>query len=408
VARIEATARELLSRTRGVVVTLASGAGLPVAPAPLPAADRPIVPAPRDRSAVLPWTSLAAATMCVGLLVEVNGIAVRVAGPIAVAACLAVATPLAVVWAAPLTATVVLWAAAAGFAAFVHPLAGMFAPIGLVFLPAFFVAALSDRWRSAAGLAVCCLGLLAAFGPAEFAGDVPLLLLSWGAGRVLADRVRLVAELRATTALLADRRETALREAVLEERARVAREVHDAVGHRLTVLALHATAARRLWASDRPRAESALDTIAEVAGAALEELRRSVTVSEPDAPVPLAAVADLVAGARAAGLTVTLAVDDVTAVHPAAYRLVQEALTNVLRHAPGAAADVALRIRGDRLEVDVQNSPPRASGAADPHGGSGLLGLQRRVEQCGGRLSWGPGPDGGFAVAAEFPVPVPA
>jgi signal transduction histidine kinase len=412
VGRVEGTARELLSRTRRVVVTLGSAADLPE-PMRLPEPGDAGTPVAADRAAVLPWTAIAAAALCVGMLVELSGSPARAAAPFVVAGCLAVAAPLAVVWAAPLAATVTLWVAAAGFAAVVHPLSGMFAPIGLVFLPAFFVAALTQGWRTGAGLAVCGVGLLGAFGPADFPGGLALMLLAWAAGRVLADRGRLIGELRATTAQLAARRQLALHEAVLAERARVARELHDAVGHRLTVLALQATAARRLWATDRARAEAALETVAEVAEAARAELRQSVVDGDPAGRVPLATVAEVIEGARAAGLAVRFTVDGgVTAVHPAAHRLVQEALTNVFRHAPGADVQVTVRCADDRLEVQVVNSPAAipspVAARPDLAGGSGLAGLRRRVEQCDGRLTWGRRPDGGFSVAADFPVQVPA
>ena len=143
--------------------------------------------------------------------------------------------------------------------------------------------------------------------------------------------------------------------------------------------------------------------------AALAELQRSVVDDESTAPVPLRTVVDVVAGARAAGLTVEWGADDgVTDVHPAAYRLVQEALTNVFRHAPGAAARVTLRRAGDRLEVEVHNSAPPSPARSDLPGGSGLAGLGRRVEQCGGRLAWGAQADGGFTVSADFPAAVRA
>jgi signal transduction histidine kinase len=364
----------------------------------------------RARSgAALPWTALAAAALCVGLLVEVRAAPVRVPMVLASMACLVVAAPLAAAWKSPVVATIGAWAAAAVFAVVVTPLTGMLSPIGLVVLTPFFVAALADRRQSCIGLTVCCLGLVAAFGLSAFPRDLPLLLLAWGAGRVLGERTRLVGQLEATSALLVEQRATALRQAVLDERARVAGDLHDAVGHRLTVLALHAAAVRRMWNSDHGRAEAALATIAEVAEAALAELRQGLVNPEAEGSraFPLSAVRALVNGARAAGLPVDIRTVDtareLVAVHPAAYRLLQEALTNVLRHAPGAAVRVTLRCSAGRLTVSVENTPgadPTRKGAG---GGSGLTGMRRRVESCGGRLTWGCRPDGGFAVHADLP-----
>jgi signal transduction histidine kinase len=224
----------------------------------------------------------------------------------------------------------------------------------------------------------------------------------------------LVARLRANTELVATGRAAALRSAVLEERTRVARELHDSVGHRLTVLALHASAARRMWDGDRPRAEAAVATIARVAAEALAELQQGYAgTGTPDAGPDLAAVQDLVAGARAAGLPVVLQLTGPTAAAPAgtqltAYRVMQEALTNVLRHAPGASVTVDVRCAGDRLLVDVVNGAPAADrpDVSAPSPGTGLAGMRRRVEACGGQLEWGRRPEGGFTVRAEFPLAV--
>jgi signal transduction histidine kinase len=358
---------------------------------------------------------VAAAAFAVGMLLGVRTAAgVRVPLPVALLGCLVLAAPLALAWRRPVLATVAVQGVAAVFSAVVLPLPALFAAIGLTFLPPFFGAAFATRRGAVAVLGVCCAGELAWAGGPGTLSNLPVLVLSWAAGLVLAERGRLVAELRETTALLERERESAVRYAVLEERARIAREVHDSVGHRLTVLALQASAARRMWDTDRARAEAAIATIGRVAGEALGELRRAQAGDAESAGADLAAVAELVAGARAAGLPVRLMVDGPTSGVPAgtqatAYRVVQEALTNVLRHAPGAPVTARLCCTGDRLTVEVRNAAPGEDpGALDAGtvGGSGLAGMRRRVGACGGRLEWGPPPEGGFAVRAEFPLAV--
>lgn len=421
IRRIEDRARSLLARTRGVVVSLAddhpdAASGAPAAapggPVAMPVA-MPVAAAGPDHSGALPWTALAAAAMCVGLMIEIRDLPVRVPMAVALLACLVLTAPIAVVWRRPLLVTSAVWAMAAGFSAVVMPLAGRFTAIGLTVLLPFLVAAFSGRRAAGLGLGVCVVGEALVFGLPALPGNGLLLLLSWVGGMVLAERGRLVGELRATTAQLAAGRAAALRSAVLQERARVARDLHDSTGHRLTVLALHATAARRMWETDRPRAQEALATIERVTAEGLAELRQGFAdgTAEGDS-VSLSGVVGLVDQARAAGLPVDLSLDVATESVPAAagaaaYRVVQEALTNALRHAPGAAVAASVRCTPDLLAVEVLNGAASAPvPAATGHGGHGLAGMRHRVEACGGRLEWGARPEGGFAVRAELPLAV--
>ena len=410
IRRIEDRARALLSETRGVVVTLAAGTAEPRSE------TTPEPPSPaRERSGAgaLPWTAIASAAMSVGLMLEVRDLPVRVPMPVALLGCLLLGAPLALAWRRPLVSTTAVWAAAVLFDSVVVPLDGRFTAIGLAFLPPFFVAAFSGRRGALAGLAVCVAGDALVFGRSFLLDGLPLLLLSWIAGAVLAERTRLVGQLRETTARLDAGRAAALRAAVLAERARVARDLHDSAGHRLTVLALHAEAARRRWDADRERAEAALATIERVASEALQELRQGFVSGAPEADPPsLAAVVALVEQARAAGARVALDVDgEASSLAPAsgatAYRMVQEALTNALRHAPGAAVTASVRCTGGQVSVEVVNEPAdRPPPTRETGGGHGLVGMRQRVESCGGRLCWGARPDGGFVVRADFPAAV--
>lgn len=212
------------------------------------------------------------------------------------------------------------------------------------------------------------------------------------------------------------------REAVAAERMRVARELHDIVAHSVTVMLLQAAGARKMLVSQPARAESALAEIEDTGKRAMDELRRLLTVLRgTDSPAalppisrePQPGLADLdrlLARVREAGLRVDLCptgrpgrLD--ASVDLTAYRIVQEALTNVSKHAaPGAHATVGLVWTDDRLTVEVVDDGPRVARPAAPSGGYGLVGLRERAALVGGQLSAAHTPSGGFAVTATLPL----
>jgi signal transduction histidine kinase len=256
---------------------------------------------------------------------------------------------------------------------------------------------------------------LACFGIEGLPSTVAFLLFAWTGGRVLRERSRLVDQLRANNTLLAEERDSRLRSAVLEERARLARELHDAIGHSLTVIALHAGAARRMWTLDRERAEAALQTISQVAADGLTELRmgfssgRAAGRNGSQTTGRAHDVEELVQRARGTGLSVRLSIDKPeAALSPEteleAFRVLQETLTNVLKHAPGASAVVTVRNAGAHVELVVVNSAGNREPAPVAGSGRGLRGMQERAEACGGRLDWSRRTDGGFEVRAQFPA----
>jgi signal transduction histidine kinase len=365
----------------------------------------------RRRHELQPWTALAATALGAGLMIEVPGLSTQVAGPVAVLACAALATPLAFVWAMPLAMTAALWALAAGFDAAVAPLDTSFTAIGLAFVPPFVVAALATRPRAVAGLVACVLGELACFGPSGLADAGVVMVLAWVAGTVLGERGRLADQLHRNAALLAERRDLATRLAVVEERARLARELHDALGHSLTVVALQSEAARRLWHSDHDRAVGLVRALGATSRDGLADLTAGVAPwAVPAGAGSPAALDALVDAARSAGAQVEAAFEDVTALltvegRVAVHRVVQESVTNVLKHAPGAALRVTTRQTDRYVEVSVVNGP---GGPAGSSGGSGhgLTGMRARVVACGGQLDYGPQPGGGFRVRATLPVTV--
>jgi signal transduction histidine kinase len=364
------------------------------------------------RRALDRWDLWLAAAIFVGLVIDVQTNTHRgVATAVAILACFAVAAPLLVASQRPIIAVAASTAGAVIFSISVLPLTltNLLTAICILFALPFVVAAFENRGRAAAGLGICLLGALATRNLDSIAGIAPLLIGAWFAGRVFRDRTRLASALRVTNRRLVLERDENDRRIVLEERARTAREVHDVVGHSLTVIALQAGAARRLWDRDRKKAESALVTIARVAEEGRRDLSRSgdweATAAEPPRVLE---IHDLIERAQLAGLTVGVRVDGSEVQlnrnsELAAYRLVQEALTNVLKHVPVATAEVSLRYREAGLEVAV-NNPIKVLPASDPALGRGLSGMLERVTACGGTLEWGPNPEGKFEVRAWFPA----
>jgi signal transduction histidine kinase len=246
-------------------------------------------------------------------------------------------------------------------------------------------------------------------------GGAVLVLLPGAVGIYVRTRAQLLAALRERAERAEAEQELLARDAVLTERTRIAREMHDAVGHRVSLMVLQAGAIE-MAAADQQRVEQLAGQVQAAGRQALDELRQMVGVlragDHEDAPlVPqpgLDALAVLVEESRQAGMAVELdglpagsGVD--AAVSRAAYRIVQEALTNAAKHAPGAPVSVALERPAEQLVVRVVSGPGRTSDPA-PGGGYGLVGLGERVRTLGGRLKAGPRLDGGFEVEAELPA----
>ncbi|MGZ4617270.1 MAG: sensor histidine kinase [Frankiaceae bacterium] len=209
-----------------------------------------------------------------------------------------------------------------------------------------------------------------------------------------------------------------------EERARIARELHDVVTHHVNLIVLQAMAAGGLLDREPDRVREPLAVIERSGREALAEMRRLLGVLREEDALPQMApqpgvgdLAGLVESARASGLDVALHVTGHARPLPAGlglavYRLVQEALTNASRHAAGAKVDVTLHYRGETVDVEVVDDGGMPIGADDDThvggGGRGLLGMRERVALYAGQLEVGPTPDGGFAVQARLPTPEPA
>ncbi len=239
----------------------------------------------------------------------------------------------------------------------------------------------------------------------------------WLAGRIVRSRRELIRQLEARNRELEAEREQFACESVRYERARIARELHDIVAHSLSLIVVQAGAGQRLVDVDQEAAADALRAIAQAAGSARAETSRLADLSGDEAytraSLGLASVDELVCRARAVGVHVTsrtLVSGDVLApaASHAAYRVIQEALTNALRHAPGAQVEITVSEAGGRVAVNVENGPPPDSspGPDWPGAGRGLAGLKDRVAACGGSLTVGPTPSGGWLVQAELPAAI--
>jgi signal transduction histidine kinase len=266
-----------------------------------------------------------------------------------------------------------------------------------------------------AAVAVAALG--ATVGPGPTSLGVPLVV--WGAwmlGRFRWDERRYTEALEVKNRELEQAQHDLARQAVTEERLRIARELHDVVAHSMSVVALQAGTGRMVAAGDAGAAQQALATIETTTRGALREMRQLLGVlrsgegQEPGALGPAPGLADvpaLVAEVATSGLDVELRVHgerpDVPAgVDLSAYRVVQEALTNVLRHAGAGHAVVDIGYTEGHVTVAVVDDG--GGPFTPPVPGHGLTGMQERVAVHGGRLDLGPGPDGGFSVTARFPL----
>jgi signal transduction histidine kinase len=248
------------------------------------------------------------------------------------------------------------------------------------------------------------LGLMLTIGP-------------WLVGRVVLSRRKLAEQLQARNEELRAEQELFAAESVRYERARIARELHDIVAHCLSVMVVQASAGQRVAAADRDGVAEALESVAEAAAQAQTEVGRLVELlssgpTGPAGPPPgLAMVDELVRRASGSGLAVSCrfagSCDRLApAASEAAYRVVQEALTNALKHAPGAPVDITVRSQGAEVAVDVVNAPgrQRPSGLERSGGGFGLAGMRDRVAACGGSLTCGPTQAGGWRVSALLPM----
>ena len=287
-------------------------------------------------------------------------------------------------------------------------------------LAAFLLGNLRDVILARVGLAVI-VGSMATIilnRPGHSPGElvfIPLLFgIAWLAGFALNARAEQADAAEARAAQAERERETAARIAVAEERARIARELHDIVAHAVSVMVLQVGAVRHKLPDELADESGALRGVEHAGRTALAEMRRLLSAMRRDgddlelAPQPgLGGVGALVAEIGRAGLPVTLHVEGEAAPLPraidlSAYRIVQEGLTNALKHARAHRADVTLRYAPDELQIEVRDDG--TGGGASNGPGYGLVGVGERVKIYGGTMTAGAAPDGGFVLEARLPL----
>ena len=254
--------------------------------------------------------------------------------------------------------------------------------------------------------------VLAATGYSQF-GDLASRVVFLAAGWLLGDSIRsrraYILEIEEKAERLERERELQGRRAAAEEQARIARELHDVVAHALSVIVVQAAAADDVFEVEPRRARDPIRAIEVAARSALGDLRRVLGILHEGAeyePQPgLGRLDALVEQVRATGLDVALEIAGeprplTAAVDLSAYRIVQEALTNTLKHAHAEHAQVSVRF-GRELGVEVRDD---GRGEGNESGGSGLIGLRERVAMLGGRVHTGPRPEGGYVVSATIPI----
>jgi signal transduction histidine kinase len=274
-----------------------------------------------------------------------------------------------------------------------------------------------ERW-AAVGVLLSIFALEMLFGtpePSDVAAALVFVLGPAGVGAALRHRSHRAADALARVERLERERETETAAAAAEERARIARELHDIVSHSISVIAIQTQAVRRRLGAEQTREAEDLAAVETTARQALAEMRRLFGVLRTEgshgvalAPQPgLGELGRLLDQVRASGLPVELQVEgEPTELPPgvdlAGYRIVQEGLTNTLRHAGASRAIVTLRYGETDLEVVVDDDGRGANGGFT--GGHGLLGIRERVALYGGSVHEGAPPGGGFRLAARLPV----
>jgi signal transduction histidine kinase len=342
-------------------------------------------------------------------------------GPVGVRAALALVTTAPLAWRRrfPLAVIVVMAAAVAAQVLLVEQAASFFGGYVPILIATYSVAAYRPLGEACAGLAVASAGILTvSLSVAELrvaldmTFDVLTLTAVWLIGRGMYRRGARADALSHRVRSLQQQ----ARDAVVAERARIARELHDVVAHSVSVMGVQAGAAEQMLAVDPERAREPLRAIQSGAREAIAELRLLLGVLRNGDDVPdldpqpgLAELEALVEQMRRAGLTAQLTVEGhaqplSAGVELSAYRIVQEALTNTLKHAGAADASVTIRHGPGALELEVIDTgagPGRTDGAFPGHG---LIGMRERVALHGGTITTGPGTEGGYAVRARIPL----
>jgi signal transduction histidine kinase len=317
----------------------------------------------------------------------------------------------------PLLAGTLMYAAWFAISLAVYDVQPLNVPLIAVLVMSFSLGRYTEGAAAPAGLVVAIAGMLAVISTMEnqvgsdFLFPTAFSLVAWVMGRSVRTRSQLTEELHEAAIRAEEAHEEELARAAAEERRRIAREMHDVVAHSVSVMVVQAGGARRILDRDPARAVEAAAHIEQTGRAALTEMRRLLGVlnaGEADrAPAPGMRELDaLVERTRAAGLPVELTVDGEprplpTGLDLAAYRVLQEGLTNAIKYARSAPTDVRVRWTPAALELTVADRGP---GFGESTGGHGLVGMQERVRLYGGELWTGRRAGGGFEIRARIPL----
>ena len=341
---------------------------------------------------------------------------------------LALASTVPVAWRSrrPLLAAAIVLAAygACDYAA--APSEAAFQPFVALVLVAYSVGSRAEGRRALWAPPVLAVAAVPVFVAAVLHGqsaghEIPSyvgLAAAWAVGRSVRGWRHKSVALEVANRELAEQRELQAQAAVMVERGRIARELHDVIAHNVSMMVVQAGAAARVLHGDQPHVQNALEVIAATGRQTVDEMRTLLGVlrsaGEPGALAPqpgLAGLEQLVCGVREAGLPVTLRVEGTPCPLPqaldlSAFRIVQEALTNTLNHAGAAQAEVTVRYRDQAVELEIADT-----GTGMPAGqgtGHGLVGMRERVAMFGGDLETTRAGSGGFTVRARLPLPGPA
>jgi signal transduction histidine kinase len=297
-----------------------------------------------------------------------------------------------------------------------------FSPFVIMLILAYNTGAHTRDGRAKVGVALLLLfiasGIRNVIEGQQLGNQLPswvFMAIAWLIGKGMQRYRDLTVSLQAQARQLEHERDERARLAVALERARIARELHDVIAHSVSVMVVQAAAERRVLGQEQHQTRDVLEMIERTGRQALVELRRMLGVLRKTddqlllTPQPGLADLDLLIDqVREAGLAIAFHVDGKRVPLPAgvelsAYRIVQEALTNILKHAGQAHAEVTLHYLGDRLELEVIDNGGGPKGG-DSNGGHGLVGMRERVAMLGGSLQAMPGQSGGFVINATLPL----
>jgi signal transduction histidine kinase len=353
--------------------------------------------------------------------------------PKALGVTLALLSTLPLAWRArwPLAAFAIVLGANAGCIYAAAPRQAAFQPFVALVLTAYSVGSRAEGrralWAPPLLLAASAPVFVAARLHGQDSGNIipslVWLVAGWATGRTVRSWRHKNVALEAANRELAEQRELRAQAAVAVERGRIARELHDVVAHNVSMIVVQAGAAARVLHGDQPDVRNALEVIAATGRETVDEMRTLLGMLRSDdgqaalKPQPgLADLEQLVSAVREAGLPVTLRIEgDTRPLPPAldlsAFRIVQEALTNALKHAGTARAEVTVRYEDGQVSLEIADSGPGADGgpgSGQGRTGHGLVGMRERAAMFGGELEAARGDGGGFTVRARLPLPAQA